>query len=424
MLGAGHSGIAAARLAKAKGAKVTLFDSRADATFPNDLTGQAGVTSEIAKSVVSDLVVLSPGIATNSDFVRAFVSCGAPLVGEIELASLFYPGRVVAITGTNGKTTTTELISAFLNGGEISCKPCGNYGVPFSEVALEESPPEAAALEVSSFQLETIKTFHPEVAVWMNFAPDHMDRYPDLESYRAAKLRIFENLTANDVRVVRAGEGLSGITFSAQSQADYGLHSGKITKAGDALLDFTKSRLRGRHNAENVMAAAAVATHFGVNPAQMQRSLEAYQPPAHRCELIRTIGDVEYVNDSKATNIHALASALASQERPIVLLAGGKEKGLDYSSVPDLLRQHVLSCVTYGEIGNKLNLIFAEAVPVVTTSTLEEAVREAHRSAPQGSMVLLSPGTSSFDQFKSYEARGDAFRQFVTALKEPTPTPL
>ena len=421
VLGAGRSGQAAAVLARSEGAQVTLYDENPNASCAEDLTLVSGISLADAEKVLSDLIVLSPGIDTYGPFVGAFCKNGGPLIGELELACNYYSGRIVAITGTNGKTTTTALVSAFLEASGISCPPCGNYGTPLSEILLEGNEPEAIALEVSSFQLETIRDFHPEVAVWMNFAADHMDRYPDLDSYKAAKLRIFENQDASDRALVRAGETLPEIeaeltTFSSLQGADWTLFGPHIMCGDAKVLDFSASRLRGKHNAENVMVAAAVGRHFGLSDSLMQQTLEAFTPPAHRCELVGTLDNVEYVNDSKATNLHALESALTSQQCPIVLIAGGKEKGLDYSALPPLLRKHAIAAVTYGEIGNKLGGLIDGSVPVSVVKTLSEAVLEARSLAIPGSMVLLSPGTSSFDQFSGYEARGEAFREAVAQL--------
>jgi len=255
----------------------------------------------------------------------------------------------------------------------------------------------------------------------MNFAADHMDRYPDLDSYRRAKLRIFENQMSQDLGIIRAGENLGDlepeiITFSSVDEADYMLEKHFISYSGMPVLDYSASRLRGSHNAENVMAAAAVGSRLGISFDAMQEALNSYSPPSHRCELIAEINDVEYVNDSKATNIHALESALTSQVRPIVLLAGGKEKGLDYSDLPKKIAKYALAVVTFGEINYKLFQIINPTVKCEVVETLEQAVLVAHRIAPEGAMVLLSPGTSSFDQFSGYEARGEAFIQAVHGL--------
>ncbi|MBK1835300.1 UDP-N-acetylmuramoyl-L-alanine--D-glutamate ligase [Roseibacillus ishigakijimensis] len=427
ILGAGRSGRAAAELCLKLGAQVTVYDTNAiGGEWPTGISLQEKASPESAASENFDLVVISPGIETQGAFAQAFARRSAEFMGEMELAYQNYEGLVVAITGTNGKTTTTELISAFLNEGGISCVPCGNHGRPLSDVVLDPDCPAAVALEASSFQLETIDTFAPKVAVWLNFAPDHMDRYRDLEEYRAAKRRIFENMTGEDVVVARSQEDLGSLKarvvrfmseWDEENENEYTLRNGQIYHQEEPLVCLDDTNLRGLHNAENIMAAAGAANAAGVPVEAIRKALENFVPPPHRCELIRTLDGVEYLNDSKATNLHALESALRALTRPIVLIAGGKEKGLDYTPLAPLLRERTLATVTFGEIGEKLGELFRAEVETETVETLAEAVEAARRLAPAGSTVLFSPGTSSFDQFSSYVERGEAFRKYVNNLK-------
>ncbi len=426
VLGAGSSGRAAAALALREGADVSVHDGRAEITnLPKGAKAVANATEETGHASSCDLLVLSPGIDGESAFVKSYEANAQEMIGEIELAYQFYHGKIIAITGTNGKTTTTELVDRILNHCGISCAPCGNYGVPFSEIALLDEPPSAVALEVSSFQLETIRDFHPDVVIWLNFSADHMDRYPDIESYKAAKLRVFENLTSEDTVVVRAGEDLdTGTarlrTFSTESDADYGLENGWITYLGEPVIDLSSTRLRGLHNAENAMAAYAACAVLGVSAESANEALKGFAPPLHRCELVRTLDGVEYINDSKATNLHALDSALRSQGRPVVLIAGGKDKGLDYSSLLPRLKETTKSIIVFGEIAQSLADTFqtiSSTVPTQISSTLEEAVEIASSLAEHGDTILFSPGTSSFDMFSGYEERGDCFRRIVNELK-------
>jgi len=429
VLGAGRSGRAAAALAMRQGAEVTVHDTADLITGLPEGVGQVAQanvkTGEVSQC---DVLVISPGIDGESDFVQAYAKNAGELIGEIELASRFYDGRIVAITGTNGKTTTTELVQRMLSHAGITCLACGNYGVPFAEVVLLDEPPKSVALELSSFQLETIDTFHANVVIWLNFSADHMDRYPTLESYKAAKLRVFENLTSDDVVVVRAGEDLSEageitaeqFTFSAEDDAMFTLNDHWICLDDVKLVDLSVSRLRGLHNAENAMAAYAACRSLGVTATQANDSLRGFAPPLHRCELVRTLDGVEYINDSKATNLHALDSALRSQLRPIVLIAGGKEKGLDYSPLLPRLESTTKAVIVFGEISNQLAETFAplpNRTPVSIASSLEEAVFSAADVSEHGDTVLFSPGTSSFDMFNGYEERGDTFRTLVNALK-------
>ncbi|NWK56291.1 UDP-N-acetylmuramoyl-L-alanine--D-glutamate ligase [Verrucomicrobiaceae bacterium N1E253] len=426
VLGAGRSGRAAAALALREGASVEVHDTseRIDG-LPEGVQAVPNASETTAATAACDLLVISPGIDGESAFAQAYARQAGEMIGEIELAYRFYDGRIVAITGTNGKTTTTELVQRILDQAGLSCVACGNYGVPFAEVVLQEHVPAAVALEVSSFQLETIDRFHPDVVIWLNFSADHMDRYPDLASYKKAKLRVFENLDAQNHIVVRAGEEIGEQTatqhsFSTENAADYRLEDGWICHHGHPVLDLSVTRLRGLHNAENAMAAFAACSCLGVNVGDATESLRGFAPPLHRCELIRTLDGVEYINDSKATNLHALDSALRSQLRPIVLIAGGKQKGLDYSSLIPRLKETTKAIVVFGEIAECLAETFApvnEQVPVCIASSLEDAVERSAALSGYGDTVLFSPGTSSFDMFNGYEERGDAFRSIVASMK-------
>ena len=427
ILGVGRSGRAAAALAMREGARVSAWDSAGLEAFsgmPEGVEIHPEATIEIGREMASDLLVVSPGIDTYGPYVAAFSEHTKEVIGEVELAARFYQGRIIGITGTNGKTTTTELVGRILSHASLGGTACGNYGTPFAEVVLQAEPPAVVSLELSSFQLETIATLHPVVAIWLNFAPDHMDRYPTVEAYRAAKLRIFKNQTATDLAVVRAGENLPDmaarvVTFSTtDATADWYSEGQTINHEGSLWLDMDRdTSLRGLHNAENTMAALAACQALGISASTMQEALQGYAPPPHRCELIRTLDGVEYLNDSKATNLHALESALRSQTRPVVLIAGGKEKGLDYTPVVPLLVKKALAVVTFGQIARPLAALFSKAVHCESVSTLAAAVATARSLAPRGSTVLLSPGTSSFDQFTGYEQRGNAFRDLVHQLR-------
>jgi len=427
ILGAGRSGRAAAALALREGARVSVWDgagAEALVGMPAGVALHPGATMEHAAAAACDLLVVSPGIDTYGAYVAAYARHAGEVIGEVELAARCYAGRIIGITGTNGKTTTTELVARILGQGGLGGTACGNYGLPFSEVVLQDEPPATVALELSSFQLETIRSLRPEVAVWLNFAPDHLDRYPTEEAYFTAKLRIFENQTAADTAVVRAGESLPPlaaqlVTFSTLDESAEWFSDGHIIyQRGVKQLDMEReSGLRGLHNAENAMAAMAACQALGIPLAIMREALHGYAPPAHRCELIRTLDGVEYLNDSKATNLHALESALRSQTRPVVLLAGGKDKGLDYSPVLPLLRAKALACVTFGQIAEPLRQLFAPAVTCQAVPTLAAAISAARALAPRGSTVLLSPGTSSYDQFSGYEQRGNTFRDLVNQLR-------
>ncbi|MCD8061073.1 MAG: UDP-N-acetylmuramoyl-L-alanine--D-glutamate ligase [Akkermansiaceae bacterium] len=423
VLGAGRSGRAAARLAMKHGGRVCVFDTSPAITgWPEDIPLHAGATEEDGRAFRADLVVISPGIETDCPFVKSFGREGVETIGEMELASRFYRGKIIAITGTNGKTTTTSLVEKILLRAGKKAVACGNYGVPMAEVLLRDAVPDVLALEVSSFQLETIRDFHPDVAVWLNFAPDHMDRYTAVEDYYKAKLHIFDKQTENDLAVVRFGEHLPALkapvrTFSSESpEADLYYREPLVMEGNSTLLDLSETSLSQRHNAENVMAAALACRHLGIPAKTAAEVLEEFTPPGHRCEAVRTLDGVLWLNDSKATNLHALEAALKSQNAPVVLIAGGKDKGLDYIPLRPMLKEKVRACVVFGQIADQLYGSFSPAAPTEKAADVADCVEKARLLARPGDTVLFSPGTSSFDMFTGYAQRGQAFRDAVNAL--------
>jgi UDP-N-acetylmuramoylalanine--D-glutamate ligase len=299
---------------------------------------------------------------------------------------------------------------------------CGNIGKPLSEVALEHHTLDVLTVEVSSFQLETIRTFRPSISVWLNFAPDHLDRYRSVAEYREAKLRIFENQTADDVAVVNAGEALPKIaarpvTFSAYTnQADFRFENGSIVYRNAPVLRMADTKLRGSHNIENLMATLAVGLARGLSFEQMLPPLCVYEPQPHRCEFVREVGDVTYVNDSKATNLDAVEKGLLAQSKRVILIAGGKDKGFNFETLRPLVSEKVRAVVLIGEMAERIAQDWKGAVPCEIADSLADAVERARAIAQPGEVVLFSPGTSSFDMFKSYADRGDQFRALVHAL--------
>lgn len=437
VLGGGTSGFCAARLAQSRGAMVRAYDSGdseklapAVARFADQ--GIELVTGEEALRPKGsyDLVVISPGIDASWPLARALEEVSTELIGEIELAWRLNDIPVIAITGTNGKTTTTELTTHLLNTTGRRAIAAGNYGYAYSDVVYFGQAWDWVVLEVSSFQLETIQSFRPKISVWMNFAPDHMDRYRTLEDYRRAKMRIFENQGEGDVAILKYEEGIDvgfeAITFSAFSgDADVTYDIGKIVdSSGITLCDFSTTRLNGKHNAENVMAAIAcvkAAERFENQPSgDAEKSLAAaaidFTPPAHRCEVVARMGGVTFVNDSKATNLHALESALRGQDEKVILIVGGKEKGLDYTELKDLVGEKATGAICIGEISQTIANQWQEVIPCHRASNLKEAVKLAWEQRGEASIVLFSPGTSSFDMFSGYEERGEYFKEAVRGL--------
>ena len=431
ILGCATSGIAAARLARHHGAQVTLLDSSDNEAVQlrakplrdqgfSVLLGSAALTTRRK----FDRVVMSPGIDPAWPLARRFFEHGTRCVGELEFAWENCSKPVIAVTGTNGKTTTTELIERLLLAAGIKTIAGANYGVAFSELILEGAPVDVYTLEVSSFQLELIETFHPKIAVWLNFAPDHLDRHPNLEAYRKAKLRIFENQTSEDLAIINGTETYpelvaQKINFSAfMIDTEYHLRAGKIWHKNERLFDMAKTNLRGLHNAENVMAAVATARAMGIGYDAMEKTLATYRPPKHRCEWVATVEGREFINDSKATNLHALESALRGFETPVILIAGGKQKGLDYEPLTALVSEKTRCVFTIGEIKDLLSKTWSDAVPTQSCESLAEAVQQSFRASKPGETILFSPGTSSFDMFQGYDHRGQVFCDIVRQLEK------
>jgi len=430
VLGAGLSGTAAALLLRREGAEVTVLDSADESkllksTIENlrsrGVTVRSGSAAEHDSSPY-DLVVLSPGIDPESPLAANFSSRKIETIGELELGCRSVEAPVIAITGTNGKTTTTELLAQMLNACGQRTIACGNIGKPLCEVALEDRDLDVLTVEVSSFQLETISTFRPSVSVWLNFAPAHLDRYRSVAEYRAAKLRIFENQTADDVAVINAGESLPKtaarmVSFSAYTdRADFRLEGGSIVYENRPVLRMTETRLRGLHNIENLMATLAVGLARGLTFDEMVPPLQAFVPRPHRCEFVREVGGVAYVNDSKATNLDAVEKALLDQNRKVILIAGGKDKGFTFETLRPIVSEKARAVILIGEMAPRICQDWQGALPCEIAASLADAVERAHATAQAGEVVLFSPGTSSFDMFKSYADRGDQFRALVQAL--------
>ncbi|MEP6809478.1 MAG: UDP-N-acetylmuramoyl-L-alanine--D-glutamate ligase [Chthoniobacterales bacterium] len=435
VLGAGLSGTAAAHLLRDEGAAVTVLDSAEEKTIlKTTIEGMrargieviCGPAAEMTQALY-EMVVRSPGIDPESALAKNLAARGLEMMGELELGWRSAQAPVIAITGTNGKTTTTELLAQMLNACGQRTVACGNIGKPLSEVAREGRDLDVLTVEVSSFQLETISTFRPAVSVWLNFAPDHLDRYRSLADYRAAKLRIFDYQTEDDIAVVNAAEDLPPlrarkITFSAyDDRADFRLAEGAIFYRHESVLRLAETKLRGSHNIENIMAALAVGLSRGLGFEEMVPPLSAYEPRPHRLEFVREIDGVGYINDSKATNLDAVEKALLAQTKPVVLIAGGKDKGFEFETLRDLVGKKVRATVLLGEMAERICQDWSGVVPCEIAVSIADAVERAHALARPGEIVLFSPGTSSFDMFKSYADRGDQFRALVHALLKTKP---
>ena len=427
VLGLGISGMEAASLLKDMGAAVTVRDNASDAqvTQRAEVLRQRGIEVELGVEVQEttrfDFAVLSPGINPNVPLVRGMAQAGLPIFGELELAYRFCECAIVAITGTNGKTTTTELIERVLAAGGKRTSACGNIGTAFSTAVRNSGNLDVLALEVSSFQLEHIVDFRPRISVHLNLTPDHLDRYKSMEEYEVAKWQIFRNQTADDYAIVNANLRLpemaaQKITINAQGlAADYQFIDGWLVARGEQVLELSKTNLIGQHNAENMLAALAVADLYELPRETTIEALSIYKALPHRLENVGVIDDVIFLNDSKATNIDALEKALIAMQAPAVLIAGGKDKGLDFTGMRGLLREKVKAVVLIGQMTEKLFEAWSTAVPCVKAASLSESVDEAQKLARAGDTVLFSPGCSSYDMFKSFEDRGNQFRALVQA---------
>ncbi len=433
VLGLGHSGEAAANLLLEQGATVTVCETsdsptirkKAESLSARGACVLIGLEAE-SDPAKYDLAVLSPGIDPVVPLVRNVIAKNIPVVGELELAFQECACPVVAITGTNGKTTTTELTTRILQGCGLRTMASGNIGLPFANAVRQSASMDLMVLEVSSFQLETIQTFCPKVSAWLNLSANHLDRYPGMQEYRAAKLRLFENQTAEDFAVINAVNDLpplkaQPITFSASTdKADFTLRDHAIYFRSRRILEQSQTRLLGPHNAENMMAALGIGHALGLEIEALAASISDYAPPAHRCEWVRDLDGVRWINDSKATNLDAMAQALRSAAGPVVLIAGGKDKGFEFDDIAELVQSRARVAVLIGEMRHRIAGSWKNT-DCHCVNSLEEAVAAAQSLARAGDTVLFSPGTSSFDMFQNYGERGNLFKNFVNQLPNTTP---
>ena len=437
VVGLGKSGVASALFLKAHGARVTVSDTKSGDELRNEIPVllDHGITVETGGHGErtfrgQDWIIVSPGVPVDAPPLVQARSSGEPVIGEIELAAQFLPGPVVAITGSNGKTTTTTLTGEIMTAAGFPALVGGNIGTPAISLAERAQPETVIVLEVSSFQLETIQTFRPKVAMVLNVTPDHLDRHRTFEIYVDAKARIFENQQESDFAVLNSDDptclALGSRThapvfwFSRQKEVERGawVRDGNIVfRDGSGqreILQVSEIPLKGAHNLENVLAAVCAGVLMGCAPEKIRQAVRDFKAVEHRLEFVATLRGVDYYNDSKATNVDATIKALESFPANIHLILGGKDKGSDYTVLNDLLRQRVKRVYTIGAAAAKIeSQIKAE---VVHAETLENAIRKANAAAQPGDVVLLAPACASFDQFKSYEHRGRVFKEIVQGL--------
>ena len=435
--GAGRSGVAAAALLLSRGARVTVSDLR-EPEGAADLRRQ-GAALDVGPHradlfAAADLVVLSPGVPADQEAVQAAQRAGVPVMGEIELASRWLSGRVIAITGTKGKSTTTTLTARMLQEAGLDATAGGNLGTPLSTQVASSHPASLHVVEVSSFQLETTDTFHPWVAVLLNLSPDHLDRHPSFDAYAAAKARVFANQTPDDWAVVNADDA-PAMALAERGRArrfdfalDADLADGVTVKGDDIvrrdggrtapLVPLSSVRLPGRHLLGDVLAAAAVGCVAGVPAAAMRRAVEGFSGLPHALERVAEIDGVTFVNDSKATNIASARRAIESFKGGEVVIMGGRYKGGDFGDLQDAVRARVTGIVAIGEAAPLIEDALGTVIAVRRAGSMPEAVRAAWTLAARGGVVLLAPACSSFDMFVDYVDRGEQFRAAVKALVE------
>jgi UDP-N-acetylmuramoylalanine--D-glutamate ligase len=452
VVGLGKSGVASALFLKAHGARVTVSDTKSGDELRNEIPVllDHGITVETGGHGDrtfrgQDMIVVSPGVPVDAPPLVQARAQGVSVIGEIELAARFLSGPIVAITGSNGKTTTTTLAGEIMAAAGFPALVGGNIGTPAISLAERAQPETVIVLEVSSFQLETIQTFRPKVAVVLNITPDHLDRHRTFEAYTDAKARIFENQQASDFAVLNADDptcvAMATRTraqvfwFSRQKEVMQGTWvrdgnilfrdgAGGAAKSQREIMQISEIPLKGAHNLENVLAAVCAGLLMGCAPEKIRQAVREFKAVEHRLEFVATIGGVDYYNDSKATNVDATIKALESFPANIHLILGGKDKGSDYTVLNDLLRQRVKRVYTIGAAAAKIESQIVSsksgAPEIVHAETLEHALRKAHASAQSGDVVLLAPACASFDQFKNYEHRGESFKEIVRALAADT----
>jgi UDP-N-acetylmuramoylalanine--D-glutamate ligase len=438
VVGLGKSGVASALFLEKRGARVAVSDAKSEEQLRHEipLLLDHGISVETGHHGErtfgdQDLIVISPGVPFDVPQLVQARALGIPVIGEVELAARFLKGQILAITGSNGKTTTTALAGEIIAAGGRKALVGGNIGTPAITFVESSTEDTWVVLEISSFQLETIESFHPRIAVVLNVTPDHLDRHYSFGNYAAAKARIFENQGPKDFAVLNAdNEPCIEMASAAKASVFWFSRSKEIVNGafvrggrilgrdgnGDReIMAVSDISLKGAHNLENVLAAICVGMLAGIEPAQIRRAVSEFKAVEHRLEFVATVRGVEYYNDSKATNVDATIKALESFPGRIHLILGGKDKGSDYSVLNPLLKERVKRVYTIGAAATKIESQ-VQGTEIVSAVTLETAVKRASDSASPGDVVLLAPASASFDQFESYEHRGGIFKDLVRQL--------
>jgi UDP-N-acetylmuramoylalanine--D-glutamate ligase len=442
VVGLGKSGLAAALFLRRKGAQVTVSDARSAEVLAKDIPAllEEGIMVEAGGHGLltfrrQDLIVVSPGVPLDTPELVQVRNFGLPIIGELELAARFLKGKVLAITGSNGKTTTTTLCGEILKAGNLPVQVGGNIGVPVIALVDDSRDDTWSVLEVSSFQLETIEQFHPQIAAILNITPDHLDRHGSFENYVAAKERIFMNQTAEGALILNADDDIASRAAARTKSQVYWFSRNRVVRQGafvyegaivfrpseqsapEFIVKLESIHLRGQHNVENVLGAVCAARLAGVAPEAIRTAVENFHAVEHRLEFVTNVNGVDYYNDSKATNVDAAMKAIAAFPSGIHLILGGKDKNSDYRLMRPLLQKRVRVVYTIGAAAEKIITHIEGAVPIVNAGTLDIAVAKAAEAAQPGEIVLLAPACSSFDQFENYEHRGQVFKDLVLARR-------
>jgi UDP-N-acetylmuramoylalanine--D-glutamate ligase len=441
VVGLGKSGIAAARLASSRGGHALVVDRRPEPDLAEAAAELRALGIEVRGgghpvnlAGEADLVVISPGVPGDLPLLDACRELGVPVWGEVELASRFCRGRIVGITGSNGKSTTTSMAGSILRAAGLPGGTGGNLDTPLSDLLVHDGPGAVHAVELSSFQLETVEAFRPAVAVIVNLSPDHLDRYPSYDAYAHAKARLLEVQDRSGIAILNADDPESArfegsvrgalYRFSTRGEVDRGgfVRDGRLilrTERGEeAILDARELPVPGEHNVANALAAAVACQAAGdCSVEALAEGLRTFRPLAHRLERVGAVGGVSFYNDSKATNVDAASRALASFAPGTVhLILGGKDKGADWDSMADLVRTYARRVLLVGQAAPSIRRSLSGVAPMEDCGTIAEAVGRGLEGAGEGDTVLLSPACASFDQYRSFEERGDDFRRCVAAL--------
>jgi UDP-N-acetylmuramoylalanine--D-glutamate ligase len=447
IVGAKNTGAALAKFFHSQGAKITISDTKTreqlgqTADMLEEYEPQWDLGGHSAKAVSNqDLIVLSPGVNPHDKALEPARQKGIPITGELELASTLITQPIIAVTGTNGKSTVSKLIYEFLNESGVESWLGGNFGTPLIEFVSQKSKAKVLVVEVSSFQLDTIDTFKPHHAVLLNIAEDHMDRYRSMQDYVTSKKRLFRNANLESTAILNADDSLvldcARDPMVQRSKLNYftkrtGFEE-QIRRIGGAVnqgkdvrvyvdgnletYSVSHMKMRGKHAIENVMAAILAARPYGAKPDAIQKVIDNFAGLPHRLEFVRRKGGVEFYNDSKATNVHSVLRALEAFDEPIILIAGGKDKGVDFMPLTGPVQKKVKNLILVGEAKERLNRIIGDFSETFIIGTFDEAVLLAYQKSRSGDVILLSPGCSSYDMFENFEERGNYFKELIQKL--------